>query len=112
MSKAGDFVKKIEDEIESIFSGGRKESKGEEGKQEGRRHSDIIVESDNLAIPEIHVGRSAHKAGEHSHGGGGRGKEDRQKEEKDQAGDGKHSEKLSIRYDTLAMPEIHVNHKK
>ena len=59
------------------------------GKRQGRPDADYDVESENLAIPEVHL------HGHHGH-----------KEEAEAAHHGE-----SISYDNVAIPEIHIRKK-
>lgn len=90
MSKAGDFVKKVEEEISEFFAGA----------DSGAYHSEYEMEADNLAMPEIHTGKAVDRTGE--------------KDREDRAGeDGQEKDKKpTIHYDGLAVPEIHIPHQK
>lgn len=107
MSKAGDFVKKIEEEIESIFAGGHTETA--ESAADHPSRSGYTVEEDELAVPEIHTGKAAHKGTDQT-GAQPAGKTE---ESTDESGSPEEKEKKpTIRYDTVAVPEIHIPHKK
>ena len=107
VSKAGDFVKKVEEGIESIIAGGHTDPAVSEENHPSR--SQYVVTTDNLAVPEVHTGKAAHKEKE-------RAEACTSGENKD-AGDGTGSpaeegKRPTIQFDTVAVPEIHIPHKK
>ncbi len=61
-----------------------------------KKENHYQVESENLAVPEVHV----------DHGDAAPEKE------KEEAGHAETGEDESITYDNVAIPEIHVHHKK
>ena len=94
MSKSEDFVKKLEEEIISLFPGHHENENTQEKEEPAVKHNDdgevYEVESENLAVPEIHTGKAVHHT---------------EKKEEEQEND-----KPSVKYDTLAVPEIHIPH--
>lgn len=61
-----------------------------------KKENHYQVESENLAVPEVHV----------DHGDAA------PEQEKEEAGHAETGEDESITYDNVAIPEIHVHHKK
>ena len=109
MSKAGDFIKKVEEEIESIFAGGHEEPADPVIIQTSGSH--YVVEEDNLAFPEIHTGKVHPEAG-NPEGERPGALPAAENEDGGQEKEEKKKNKISIQYDTVAVPEIHIPHIK
>lgn len=116
MSKTGDLFKKVEDEIEQIFTGTHGEHEkhekhqGAEAAVQKESSPDLSVEMKNLAFPEIHTGKVDPYEKEAKHAHPAEAADDSPKESGKTSQDvKKDKKKVSVQYDMLAVPEIHIS---